>query len=186
MLPKFPVFKKLELSDQIDIEKITSKYQPYSDFDFFSMWSWDVLGTYRISELNGNLVVVLLDHFTNDPVYSFIGNNQSEKTIKQLFAFFEIIDNPTPVMKLIPEISLQDVNFKKYLIEIDLNNYDYVYSTMELSTYEGSKFSGKRKLSNRFFKNHNNVELKLHDLNEIVFFVINQNNLNITKIFLFN
>ncbi len=32
MIPKFPNFKKIELSDRADVEKFTLKYPPYSDF----------------------------------------------------------------------------------------------------------------------------------------------------------
>ena len=57
MIPEFPKFKNLELSDKNDIEKFTSKFLPYSDFSFVSMWSWDIKGEMRIAQLNGNLVV---------------------------------------------------------------------------------------------------------------------------------
>lgn len=41
MIPKFPEFKKLELSNKEEIENFTSKFPPYSDFNFVSMWCWD-------------------------------------------------------------------------------------------------------------------------------------------------
>ena len=47
MLPEFPQFKKLELSDKEEVEKFTSKFPPYSDFNFVSMWSWDIKGEMR-------------------------------------------------------------------------------------------------------------------------------------------
>lgn len=34
MLPEFPKMKSIELSDREDVEKITKKYPPYSDFNF--------------------------------------------------------------------------------------------------------------------------------------------------------
>lgn len=44
MLPEFPQFKNLELSDEEEIERHTHKFLPYSDFNFVSMWSWDIKG----------------------------------------------------------------------------------------------------------------------------------------------
>jgi hypothetical protein len=49
MLPEFPKFKSIEISDKEDVEKITKKYPPYSDFNFVSMWSWDIKGDMRVS-----------------------------------------------------------------------------------------------------------------------------------------
>jgi len=48
MIPEFPQFKNLELTDKIDVEKFTSKFPPYSDFNFVSMWSWDIKGEMRM------------------------------------------------------------------------------------------------------------------------------------------
>lgn len=59
MIPEFPEFKKLELSDEEKIEKITKKFPPYSDFNFVSMWSWNIYNTVTISQLKKNLVVLL-------------------------------------------------------------------------------------------------------------------------------
>lgn len=73
MIPEFPQFKVLELSDKGDIEVFTKKFPPYSDFNFVSMWSWDIKGDMRISQLNDNLVVRFTDYLTGNPFFSFFG-----------------------------------------------------------------------------------------------------------------
>lgn len=166
MLPKFPNFKRLELSDQEDVERITSQYEPYSDFDFPSMWCWDVNDNTMVSELNGNLVAILSDHFTGTPFYSFLGNNDLDKTLKQLFAFSVHGKNSMPQLKLVPEISLEKINLKKFLIEIDLSNYDYIYDLKKISEYTGTDFSDKRRKLNNFLKNHDNPVIKILNLND--------------------
>lgn len=163
MIPKFPEFKNLELTDQHMIRAYTSKFDPYSDFDFASLWSWDIRGKFRISELNKNLVVILTDHFTDDEFYSFLGNHEVNKTVKQLFAF-PISNNPSETIRLVPEVSLQDMDFTKHIIEIDLNNYDYVYDTEEQAKLEGAKFSTKRKMANKFIRNYPNCKVQNLDL----------------------
>ena len=65
MIPEFPEFKKLELSDKEEVEKITSKFPPYSDFNFVSMWSWNIENKIWISQLYGNLVVHFTDYLTD-------------------------------------------------------------------------------------------------------------------------
>lgn len=84
MIPEFPEFKKLELSDKKDIEQFTSKFPPYSDFNFVSMWSWDIKGEMRVSQLNDNLVVRFTDYLTGEPFYSFLGNNKVNDTAEKL------------------------------------------------------------------------------------------------------
>ena len=84
MIPEFPQFKNLELTDKKEVEKITGKYPPYSDFNFVSMWSWDIKGEMRLSILNGNLVVRFTDYITGNPFYSFLGNNEVNDTVEKL------------------------------------------------------------------------------------------------------
>lgn len=74
MILKFLEFKKLELLDKKEVEKITSKFPPYSDFNFVSMWSWDVKEELRISKLNNNLVVRFADYFVGNPFFYFLGS----------------------------------------------------------------------------------------------------------------
>ena len=42
MIQEFPKFKSIELSDREDVEKIAHKYLPYLDFNFVSMWSYNI------------------------------------------------------------------------------------------------------------------------------------------------
>ncbi len=164
MIPKFPEFKRLEFSDKEEIEAITSQYEPYSDFDFTTLWSWDIQGHFKLSKLNGNLVLVLNEHFTDEPFYTFLGNNDINKTLKQLFAFPLPSKSNGPVLRLVPEASLKNINLKKYIIEIDLNNYDYIYDLRETSVYEGAKFADKRRMLNNFLRSHGAAaEVKILD-----------------------
>ena len=109
MIPEFPQFKKLELSDKKDIEKFTSKFPPYSDFNFVSMWSWDIKGEMRLSVLNNNLVVRFTDYLTGNPFYSFLGDNKVNETAEQLL---ELSKNEglKAELKLIPEDSVRSVD----------------------------------------------------------------------------
>lgn len=79
MIPEFPKFKHIELIDKEEIEQITHKYPPYSDFNFVSMWSWDIKGEIRISKLNNNLVVRFTDYLSGNPFFSFLGDNYEQK-----------------------------------------------------------------------------------------------------------
>lgn len=164
MMPNFPDFKKIELSDRQVFEKFTSQYEPYSDFNFVDLWSWDIPGEAEFSVLNQNLIIKLNNFFTDQYTYSFLGNRMVNETIGSLFALLTGSKIQNPELILVPEVSLVDLDSSKYFLEIDLNSYDYIYDVNELSVYQGSKFSDKRRKLNGFLKSNPNVYIELMDL----------------------
>src|SRR3989344_4097549 len=102
MIPEFPKFKKLELSDKDDVEKFTSKFPPYSDFNFYSMWGWDIHNNIKLSRLNDNLVVLFKDYISDDSFLSFIGSKKVIETTHQLISFSKK-NYKKNFLKLVPE-----------------------------------------------------------------------------------
>src|SRR3989338_6915620 len=82
MIPEFPQFKKLELSDKADVEKFTLPYSPYSDFNFTGTWSWDVRDKMQISQLNTNYVIRFINYISGEAFYTFLGKNNTTDTAK--------------------------------------------------------------------------------------------------------
>ena len=153
MIPEFPQFKKLELSDKKDVEKFTFKYPPYSDFNFVSMWSWDIKGEMRISQLHSNLVVRFTDYLSGKPFYSFLGNNKVNETVEQLLKLAKRSGFPLQ-LKLIPEDFIKEVNLSKFKVEEDRNHFDYIFSIDNLVNYPGSNFQKHRNKVRRFERKH--------------------------------
>lgn len=149
-IPEFPHFKKLEFSDKTAIESFTLKYPPYSDFNFTSMWSWDIEDNMKISRLNDNLVVKFTDYLTNELFFSFLGESKISETIRLLLDISEA-DGLQRKLKLVPEIIIQHVKpADNIVITEDLDNFDYLYSADKLATYDGNRLRSKRNLYNRF------------------------------------
>lgn len=166
MIPKFPQFKPLEISDQAEVESYTNKYLPYSDFDFETMWCWDTEASARISNLNGNLVLLTQDIHSSDIVCSYLGHHRLANTLSQLFEFLDETGILKPRLSLVPELSLEGLNFNKYYIEFDLNSCDYVYDIDQLAGYAGNQYLQKRGRTNNFIRNYPNVEVKVLNLND--------------------
>ena len=164
MLPKFPSFKRLELSDKANIEKITNQFPPYSDFNFTSLWCWDTHDQILISELHNNLVVKFTDYQSGEKFYSFLGKNEINETANNLLelSLKEKIDKE---LKLIPEEVKQNLNPNNFLIKEEPDHFDYIYDTNTLSKMEGKKFKIKRKHS-QFFKKKFLPEIKILNLND--------------------
>ncbi|MCR4263195.1 MAG: hypothetical protein NUV98_00565, partial [Candidatus Roizmanbacteria bacterium] len=73
MIPLFPKFKFLELEDAEQINAIVTKYPPYSDYNFVSLWSYNVENKVEVSVHDNNLLIKFLDYTSSDYFYSCIG-----------------------------------------------------------------------------------------------------------------
>ncbi|MDD5050238.1 MAG: phosphatidylglycerol lysyltransferase domain-containing protein [Candidatus Pacebacteria bacterium] len=150
MIPEFPKFKKLELSDKADVEAFTHKYPPYSDFNFTSMWSWNIKDEMSISQMNNNFVVRFTDYVTGKPFLSFLGTNKVNETAQALLEFSKS-EGLEEQMKLIPEDVIKHLNKEQFKIQEDRDNHDYIFSVEKLKprASAGRKLSTRRKIVNR-------------------------------------
>ena len=164
MIPQFPKFKKLELSDRGDVEKFTKQFPPYSDFNFVSMWSWDIKRDMTLSWLNQNLVVRFTDYITGEPFYSFLGETLLPETAEALLDFSRR-NGLMPMLKLVPEIVAEKLGKNIFNITNDPNHTDYVLSTEKLRTYEGTELSNKRREVSRFIRLHTDFRFATLDIN---------------------
>lgn len=151
MIPIFPEFKKLELSDKKDIESFVNQFAPYSDFNFVSMYSWDVHRKMEISQLHGNLVVLFYDYVSNEPFLSFIGKGSVKETVEFLLKYSNKHYHSN-ILRLIPEVAINSLVTEEFNVLADRDAYDYIYSVKELAsmdTWTGSSVSRNIK---QFFK----------------------------------
>lgn len=144
MIPEFPKFKKLELSDKTEIENFTSQFLPYSDFNFVSMWSWDIKGEMRLSWLYGNLVVRFTDYLTEELFYSFLGNKNVNETVENLLNL-SIKEGLKPKLRLVPEDSIKNINVQSLEIAEDRDHFDYILSTKVLKDFNSTNSLVQRK-----------------------------------------
>ena len=164
-LPTFPRFQKLQFEHKKVVESYTKRYQPYSDFNFISLYCWNIDGNTELSQLNGNLVIRMKDYHGKRKIYSYFGTNSPEHTIQTLFN-----TKAVRIQKLtfVPKVNLQKDKRMKELFDIrlDRNHFDYIFSCEELSKYEGSKYHNKRNLAKRFEQQVNTefVEIDLSDI----------------------
>lgn len=164
MLPKFPQFKKLELSDKYYFEEITSKFLPYSDFNFVSLWSWNTEGSTRVSMLNENLTVRFIDYITNEPFYSFLGDNLTTDTVEKLLALSKN-EGLKEELKLLPELSLSHIDNSLFTITENRDHFDYILSLEKLADYETHHITGHASFNRRFISEHEQrLTIKLLDL----------------------
>lgn len=167
MIPRFPNFKKLELSDKIEIELLASKYSPYSDFDFVNLFCWYGGENISWSILNDNLVISFNRGKEKRFTYSFLGEYKVNQTAKILLNHLESLGYNNPFLSYIPEISLNGLSMEDFLIEIDFDNSDYIYNINELAFYSDHRYSKKRQLANSFTHKYGNYQVKILDLYDL-------------------
>jgi uncharacterized protein len=165
MIPRFPEFKHIEISDKNEVESLTSKYPVYSDYNFVSLFSWDTEEEVELSLLNNNLVVKFTDYIDGHPFYSFIGAQEVDLTIETLLNH-AATSNIDSRLKLIPEIVVKSLEHPdRYIIEEDRDNFDYIFSIEFLSNLEGNKSARRRNLINNYHKRYGHTtEVKKIDV----------------------
>lgn len=157
MLPIFPILKKLSLDDREIIEKYTVQFLPYSDFNFLSMWIYNVFENCAFTFLNNNLVVKFQEYQGDAFFCSFLGHNHIVDTIERLFEYTKQSGLPQ-VLKLLPEDNFASISPEelvgKFYIKLDVDNYDYILSTEALMNMNGQKLYPKKKAVNRFIERY--------------------------------
>jgi hypothetical protein len=167
MIPRFPEFKSLEVSDGSDIQEFTKRFPAYSDFDFVTLWSWDVDENRGVSELNGNLIVRFSDYLTGEIFYSFVGMNKMEDTIKTLFDFATMNKQSTDLRFIPQEMMPMNYLFNDIANALeDPDNHDYIYSIDRLMQYEGSEYAQARNLLSRFTRRNGSISVVDLDLTQ--------------------
>jgi uncharacterized protein len=153
MTPKYPEFKKITIDDREIIQSYVNNFDPFSDFNFVSLWSYNVDDAVEISFLNENLVVKFEDYMTQEKFFSFLGSNEKLKTSLELLDL-SVKHNLNPMLKLIPDLDqangVDETPLDGIKIEDDPDNYDYILSVEDELHLKGNKFYDKRNLINRF------------------------------------
>ncbi len=169
MLPTFPKTKRLEISDKQDIENLTSLYPPYSDFNFVSLWSYNVHDQCEISSHHGNLVIKFNDYISGEPFYTFLGANQVTKITADLLDKC-ISEGITPALKLVPDCCVNGDFCKEASTDFDIKeeppHFDYIYRVADLIALKGRKYRSRRQSVTRFMRcvpGHKVMPLNLSD-----------------------
>lgn len=167
MIPKFPNFKKIDLSDKKEIEEYVSKFPPYSTFNFTNLWAWDVKNNRKVSKLNGDLVFLYSVFFAEKPFISFLGNNKCEDTALTLLSFANNDPKIYPELRFITEESIKHLQSANLLVEEDRNNFDYLFSPSKLSELQGAKYKNLRRLAKKFSEEYTDAVFQLEDLSDL-------------------
>lgn len=163
--PQFPQFEPLSLEQSGHIETMTSRFHPYSDFNFTSLFSWNTNNLVAHSMHEGNLIVRFADYLTGEPVYSFLGDTNTDVTAQTILQHMKN-EGMKPEIRLLPESSLGNIHPDKFQITEDQDNHDYILSIDRLLQFQGSRLKPNRNLVTRFKKSYQSTT-QLLDLTDL-------------------
>src|SRR3990167_8187722 len=145
-LPTFPIFKSITIADKTTIKKLTSQFEPYSDFDFTSLFCWNPNDANKVSLLNGNLIIQLADYMQGELIFSVLGKSKIDETLEELLL-------TRHELKLVPDIVIEHIkNKQKFKITEDRDQFDYIYKLEDHVTLPGKLHKSKRSHISRFIK----------------------------------
>lgn len=164
MIPNYPRFKKITVRDKRIIDRFVSRYDPYSDFNFVSLYSWNTDKNTALSRLNGNLVIRLKDYTGDGVTYSILGETKLQESIQTLLK--SLPRNGT--LKLIPHIVADRINRSEIPSDIaldeDRDNHDYVYELDTIANLQGNDFKKKRNMIKTFRTKYPEAVFEILDL----------------------
>ena len=164
-IPEFPAFKLLDIADRDEVERLTRRYPPYSDFNFVSMYCYDTTGDCRVSLLSGNLVVRFRDYVTLEPFYSFLGTHRVLDTVERLLEQANR-ESIAPMLRLVPATVVEGANGQLNGLSVseDPDSADYIIAAHELIELTSGRWRSKRKSANRFRRKHPHCAIREMDL----------------------
>lgn len=166
--PLFPDFKRVYLKDKHTIEKFTSQFIPISDFNFFSLWTYNTQNDLTYSILNSNLVLCMRDYLNDEPSLTFLGKRMVPNTVGTLLTYTEM-KKYRPQLALLYEGIIKPHRSRLervYDIFEDDANHDYLLSISELTTLSGERFHNKRNMINRFFSENKKIGIRMLNFNK--------------------
>jgi len=155
MIPEFPQFKDLELSDRETLEDCFRNNPPLiSEMTFTNLFGWRKVCGYRLSRFQGGLLLLK----QSNGIETFLAPQGVSDPLEAVEACFDFLRSrkKTPVLERVGEDFLARVPVlrERYEVRDDPDNYDYVYEVRQLIALEGKKFHEKKNRLNQFRKNY--------------------------------
>ncbi|MDP2823552.1 MAG: GNAT family N-acetyltransferase [Sulfuritalea sp.] len=166
MIPTFPEFKPLELSDRAAVEAVVHSFPPYSDFNFTNLYVWDTHGAMRLSRLHGNLVVQFIDYVSETPFLTFIGRHRLAETATQLLELAKA-QCRSAILRLVPESVAHLLADTGFVVTADDAAKDYVYAVDHIANMDGWVGRSARRRIRQFSARHPNYAVRHAPLHAI-------------------
>jgi len=128
------VLRPLTLDAKSEIEAVTRRFPPYCDFNFASLYVWDIDDDTRYAVVDDNLVLELRDNKNRAPLYSLLGSSGVADLAHELIAR-SVADGYGGTLGVVPEeVACALQKDQRFEVTPDPDNDDYVMSVPRLAT----------------------------------------------------
>ncbi|MFA4875261.1 MAG: phosphatidylglycerol lysyltransferase domain-containing protein, partial [bacterium] len=152
MLPEFPEFKEIDLSDRSAVERYLARSPRHAcEFSFANLFIWRDFDRPRFTTIDGNLCVLIdpLDEprFFLEP----LGNGTAALAAKKC------LDHAGRISRASSEF-VSSIRADACRIEHMRDHFDYVYRVRDLAELKGRRYDGKRNHIKAFERSHPKYE----------------------------
>jgi uncharacterized protein len=134
--PRFEL-RQLTLDTKAEIEAVTLRLPPYCDFNFASLFVWDIDDDTRFARVGDHLILELGDNVDRSLLYTLTGSVESPglADLADDLIHQSIEDGYGDTLRIVPEEVARVLEADgRFVIEPDPDNHDYVMSTARLAT----------------------------------------------------
>lgn len=164
MLPKFPLFKALDIDDKAIYEELIKDFPPYSDITFSTLqiW-WNLERQLEFTILDNNIVIKYYLPFDElNSGLSVIGTYNVDSAFQAIFSYLHEQKRPMRLVH-VPEFVVESIkNKSNYDIDEESDYNEYILDPVGLSELQGSRHAKIRTQLNRFGREtqNNNIEIR--------------------------
>lgn len=152
-------FHKLTIGDKTLVDDFTSKFPPYSDFNFTSLFSYNIENDCEIHIDKHYMIIKMRDYLSNDYLYSYLTKYNSLKIPLELLSI-------TTKLQMVPEHSLVTalMDSGKFAAQEERDNFDYIYLLEKNIALEGGAYEHKRWRVNQFRNYYPDCKIKISNI----------------------
>lgn len=157
-------FSLINIDDQKKIRDFTQKFDPFSDFNFTSLISWDTNDTVEFALYNSCLIIKLPDYVTQITSYSVLGHPQeSAELIEELF---RLLNNEKTQFEFafVPSVSTAQLDSRFDVLE-DIDQHDYIYNLSKQTNLDGHHYAWQRRRLSQFHRSTADGTTRLEIIN---------------------
>lgn len=142
-------FESLSPKHKPVLSKIGREFKPYSDFNFASLYSWNIGDKTKIAIGESAVCIVMPDYISGQLVATILGDSGYKECLNTCISWFKKESCPL-VFKFLPEESSEylikalDEQGVGYRLAKDRDQYDYMLDINEITGMKGKKFADFR------------------------------------------
>jgi hypothetical protein len=146
MIPEYPKFKPLELSDRAGFEKRLSEHPVRAcELAFTNLYIWKDFDNPRITTIGENICVLLEPPNESKYFLEPLGDYRLDETVETC------LDETGRISRASREF-ISRIRRDKFEVKMMRDQHDYIYRVEELAELSGRRYDGKRNHINAFRK----------------------------------